>query len=74
MRPLGEIRDVFIFHINRCVLFLFQKVYVQQRNSNIFFLADRVQTLASCKSKFILFFRLFYNFIGDVWFYRLKFQ
>lgn len=28
-----------------------QKVYIQQRNSNIFFLADRVQTLGSCKSK-----------------------
>lgn len=28
-----------------------QKVYVQQRNSHIFFLADRSQTLTSCKSK-----------------------
>nr|XP_046259299.1 ASNSD1 upstream open reading frame protein-like [Scatophagus argus] len=26
-----------------------RKVYIQQRNSNIFFLADRVQTLGSCK-------------------------
>ncbi|XP_045910264.1 ASNSD1 upstream open reading frame protein-like [Micropterus dolomieu] len=26
-----------------------RKVYIQQRNSNIFFLADRSQTLASCK-------------------------
>lgn len=64
-------RDVSILHTQRCVLFLFQKVYVQQRNSNIFFLADRVQTLASCKSKFILFLRLFYNLVGDVWFYTM---
>ncbi|KAK9537825.1 hypothetical protein VZT92_005403 [Zoarces viviparus] len=28
-----------------------RKVYIQQRNSNIFFLADRRQTLGSCKSK-----------------------
>lgn len=28
-----------------------QKVYIQQRNSNIFFLADRGQTLGSCKSE-----------------------
>uniref|UniRef100_A0A3P8S0N9 Uncharacterized protein n=1 Tax=Amphiprion percula TaxID=161767 RepID=A0A3P8S0N9_AMPPE len=28
-----------------------RKVYIQQRNSNIFFLADRGQTLSSCKSK-----------------------
>uniref|UniRef100_A0A665W706 Uncharacterized protein n=1 Tax=Echeneis naucrates TaxID=173247 RepID=A0A665W706_ECHNA len=28
-----------------------RKVYIQQRNSNIFFLAERGQTLASCKSK-----------------------
>uniref|UniRef100_A0A4W6BWI5 Uncharacterized protein n=1 Tax=Lates calcarifer TaxID=8187 RepID=A0A4W6BWI5_LATCA len=28
-----------------------RKVYIQQRNSNIFFLADRSQTLGSCKSK-----------------------
>ncbi|XP_061649594.1 ASNSD1 upstream open reading frame protein-like isoform X2 [Phyllopteryx taeniolatus] len=27
-----------------------RKVYVQQRNSNILFLADRGQTLSSCKS------------------------
>lgn len=26
-----------------------RKVYVQQRNSHIFFLADRGQTLSSCK-------------------------
>ncbi|XP_056145492.1 ASNSD1 upstream open reading frame protein-like [Lampris incognitus] len=26
-----------------------RKVYTQQRNSNIFFLSDRVQTLSSCK-------------------------
>ncbi|XP_071384502.1 ASNSD1 upstream open reading frame protein [Centroberyx affinis] len=26
-----------------------RKVFVQQRNSNIFFLADRGQTLSSCK-------------------------
>lgn len=26
-----------------------RKVYTQQRNSNIFFLADRGQTLSSCK-------------------------
>ncbi|XP_041806495.1 ASNSD1 upstream open reading frame protein-like [Chelmon rostratus] len=26
-----------------------RKVYIQQRNSNIFFLADRSQTLSSCK-------------------------
>lgn len=30
-------------------LLLFQKVYVQQKNSNVFFLADLAQTLASCK-------------------------
>uniref|UniRef100_A0A3B4TUQ0 Uncharacterized protein n=1 Tax=Seriola dumerili TaxID=41447 RepID=A0A3B4TUQ0_SERDU len=28
-----------------------RKVYIQQKNSNIFFLADRGQTLGSCKSK-----------------------
>uniref|UniRef100_A0A3B5PW69 Uncharacterized protein n=2 Tax=Xiphophorus TaxID=8082 RepID=A0A3B5PW69_XIPMA len=28
-----------------------RKVYIQQRNSNVFFLADRNQTLSSCKSK-----------------------
>ncbi|XP_061547577.1 ASNSD1 upstream open reading frame protein-like isoform X2 [Phycodurus eques] len=28
-----------------------RKVYVQQRNSNILFLADRGQTLSSCKSQ-----------------------
>ncbi|XP_061547576.1 ASNSD1 upstream open reading frame protein-like isoform X1 [Phyllopteryx taeniolatus] len=28
-----------------------RKVYVQQRNSNILFLADRGQTLSSCKKK-----------------------
>ncbi|XP_029936998.1 ASDURF protein [Myripristis murdjan] len=28
-----------------------RKVYVQQRNSNIFFLADRGQTLGSCKKE-----------------------
>uniref|UniRef100_A0A7N8XZW0 ASNSD1 upstream reading frame n=1 Tax=Mastacembelus armatus TaxID=205130 RepID=A0A7N8XZW0_9TELE len=28
-----------------------RKVYIQQRNSNIFFLADRAQTLGSCKGK-----------------------
>uniref|UniRef100_A0A3B3ZJ67 Uncharacterized protein n=1 Tax=Periophthalmus magnuspinnatus TaxID=409849 RepID=A0A3B3ZJ67_9GOBI len=28
-----------------------RRVYTQQRNSNIFFLADRGQTLSSCKSK-----------------------
>ncbi|XP_077392243.1 ASDURF protein [Festucalex cinctus] len=28
-----------------------RKVYVQQRNSNILFLADRGQTLSSCKQK-----------------------
>ncbi|XP_037542198.1 ASNSD1 upstream open reading frame protein-like [Nematolebias whitei] len=27
-----------------------RKVYIQQRNSNIFFLADRSQTLSSCKN------------------------
>ncbi|XP_075335281.1 ASDURF protein [Odontesthes bonariensis] len=26
-----------------------RKVYIQQRNSNIFFLADRSQTLGTCK-------------------------
>lgn len=26
-----------------------RKVYIQQRNSNIFFVADRGQTLGSCK-------------------------
>ncbi|MED6235631.1 hypothetical protein AMECASPLE_023043 [Ameca splendens] len=26
-----------------------KKVYIQQRNSNIFFLADRNQTLSSCR-------------------------
>lgn len=31
-----------------------QKVYIQQRNSNIFFLADRAQTLDSRKSEFVL--------------------
>lgn len=71
MRPLEEIRVV--FRINGRLLFLFQKVYVQQRNSNIFFLADRVQTLASCKSKFILFLRLFSNFIWDVWLHTVLF-
>uniref|UniRef100_A0AAQ6IPD2 Uncharacterized protein n=1 Tax=Anabas testudineus TaxID=64144 RepID=A0AAQ6IPD2_ANATE len=33
------------------LLFYFQKVYIQQRNSNIFFLADRAQTLGSCKKE-----------------------
>uniref|UniRef100_A0A3Q3J132 Uncharacterized protein n=1 Tax=Monopterus albus TaxID=43700 RepID=A0A3Q3J132_MONAL len=28
-----------------------RKVYIQQRNSNIFFLADRGQTLGSCKKE-----------------------
>lgn len=28
-----------------------RKVYTQQRNSNIFFLADRGQTLSSCKKE-----------------------
>ncbi|XP_026152110.1 ASDURF protein [Mastacembelus armatus] len=28
-----------------------RKVYIQQRNSNIFFLADRAQTLGSCKEE-----------------------
>lgn len=28
-----------------------RRVYVQQPNSNIFFLADRGQTLASCKKE-----------------------
>ncbi|XP_068185296.1 ASNSD1 upstream open reading frame protein [Antennarius striatus] len=28
-----------------------RKVYIQQRNSNIFFLADRSQTLSSCKKE-----------------------
>uniref|UniRef100_A0A669BHZ6 Uncharacterized protein n=1 Tax=Oreochromis niloticus TaxID=8128 RepID=A0A669BHZ6_ORENI len=28
-----------------------RKVYIQQRNSNIFFVGDRSQTLTSCKSK-----------------------
>ncbi|XP_035532928.1 ASNSD1 upstream open reading frame protein-like [Morone saxatilis] len=28
-----------------------RKVYIQQRNSNIFFLADRSQTLGSCKKE-----------------------
>ncbi|XP_049449430.1 ASNSD1 upstream open reading frame protein-like [Epinephelus fuscoguttatus] len=28
-----------------------RRVYVQQRNSNIFFLADRSQTLGSCKKE-----------------------
>ncbi|XP_051814520.1 ASNSD1 upstream open reading frame protein-like [Acanthochromis polyacanthus] len=28
-----------------------RKVYIQQRNSNIFFLADRAQTLGSCKKE-----------------------
>ncbi|XP_028249870.1 ASDURF protein [Parambassis ranga] len=28
-----------------------RKVYTQQRNSNIFFLADRNQTLSSCKKE-----------------------
>ncbi|KAM9347823.1 ASDURF protein [Symphorus nematophorus] len=28
-----------------------RKVYIQQRNSNIFFLADRGQTLSSCKKE-----------------------
>lgn len=28
-----------------------RKVYMQQRNSNIFFLADRSQTLSSCKKE-----------------------
>uniref|UniRef100_A0A8C6UJ97 Uncharacterized protein n=1 Tax=Neogobius melanostomus TaxID=47308 RepID=A0A8C6UJ97_9GOBI len=28
-----------------------RKVYTQQRNSNIFFLADRSQTLSSCKKE-----------------------
>ncbi|XP_061782466.1 ASNSD1 upstream open reading frame protein [Nerophis lumbriciformis] len=34
-----------------CNLKKSRKVYVQQRNSNIFFLADRGQTLSSCKKK-----------------------
>ncbi|XP_077583672.1 ASDURF protein [Stigmatopora nigra] len=28
-----------------------RKVYVQQRNSNVLFLADKGQTLSSCKKK-----------------------
>ncbi|XP_027878167.1 ASDURF protein [Xiphophorus couchianus] len=28
-----------------------RKVYIQQRNSNVFFLADRNQTLSSCKKE-----------------------
>lgn len=32
-----------------------QKVYTQQRNSNIFFLADRAETLSSNKSMYIYF-------------------
>lgn len=28
-----------------------RKVYIQQRNSNIFFLTDRSQTLSSCKKE-----------------------
>uniref|UniRef100_A0A3B4XLK3 Uncharacterized protein n=1 Tax=Seriola lalandi dorsalis TaxID=1841481 RepID=A0A3B4XLK3_SERLL len=28
-----------------------RKVYIQQKNSNIFFLADRGQTLGSCKKE-----------------------
>uniref|UniRef100_A0A3B3YDY8 Uncharacterized protein n=1 Tax=Poecilia mexicana TaxID=48701 RepID=A0A3B3YDY8_9TELE len=28
-----------------------RKVYIQQRNSNVFFLADRSQTLSSCKKQ-----------------------
>uniref|UniRef100_A0A3P8WL46 Uncharacterized protein n=1 Tax=Cynoglossus semilaevis TaxID=244447 RepID=A0A3P8WL46_CYNSE len=28
-----------------------RKVYIQQRNSNVFFLADRGQTLSHCKSE-----------------------
>lgn len=32
-----------------------QKVYTQQRNSNIFFLADRAETLSSNKSMCICF-------------------
>ncbi|XP_054881597.1 ASNSD1 upstream open reading frame protein-like [Poeciliopsis prolifica] len=28
-----------------------RKVYIQQRNSNVFFLADRSQTLSSCKKE-----------------------
>ncbi|KAL6101325.1 uncharacterized protein ACO6RY_08274 [Pungitius sinensis] len=31
-----------------------RKVYTQQRNSSIFFLADRGQTLGSCKSEWTL--------------------
>lgn len=40
-----------VFHL------LLQKVYRQQLNSNIFFLADRTQTLSECKSRFM---RCFY--------------
>uniref|UniRef100_A0A6I8RWR0 Uncharacterized protein n=1 Tax=Xenopus tropicalis TaxID=8364 RepID=A0A6I8RWR0_XENTR len=32
--------------------FSLQKVYIQQGNSNIFFLADRSQTFSECKSKY----------------------
>ncbi|XP_070771463.1 ASNSD1 upstream open reading frame protein [Enoplosus armatus] len=28
-----------------------RRVYIQQRNSNIFFIADRGQTLSSCKKE-----------------------
>ncbi|XP_030283820.1 ASNSD1 upstream open reading frame protein-like [Sparus aurata] len=28
-----------------------RKVYIQQRNSNVFFLGDRSQTLSSCKKE-----------------------
>ncbi|XP_070832635.1 ASNSD1 upstream open reading frame protein [Chaetodon trifascialis] len=28
-----------------------RRVYIQQRNSNIFFLADRSQTLSSCRKE-----------------------
>uniref|UniRef100_A0A8D0E2K8 Uncharacterized protein n=1 Tax=Salvator merianae TaxID=96440 RepID=A0A8D0E2K8_SALMN len=39
-----------------------RKVYRQQPNSNIFFLADRTQTLAECKSRCLRYFKIFVIF------------
>uniref|UniRef100_A0A8B9CQY9 Uncharacterized protein n=1 Tax=Anser brachyrhynchus TaxID=132585 RepID=A0A8B9CQY9_9AVES len=52
----GESYNVLIYHtpdepasISAAVLFVLQKVYKQQPNSNIFFLVDRTETLSQCK-------------------------
>lgn len=57
---VGDFNPVCRKGVFLCVLNCFfppykQKVYTQQRNSNIFFLADRAETLSSNKSMYIYF-------------------